>query len=66
MYHTEVRWLSRGKDLVRAVQLRAILEEIVKEKGSPLADLLSQPKWVMHLCYLVYIFAEVSAGNLCL
>ncbi|XP_042217593.1 protein ZBED8-like [Homarus americanus] len=38
LYHTEVRWLSRGQILKRLIELRAEVSLFLREKESPLSE----------------------------
>lgn len=65
LFHTEVRWLSRGKVFTRLVELRQTVQVFLEEKkGSDLAHHFSDPQWIARLYYLSDIFAEVNKGNL--
>lgn len=35
LYHTDARWLSRGKVVRRVIELRKALHEFLEQKGSP-------------------------------
>lgn len=64
LYHTEVRWLSRGKVITRLFELREAVEIFLIEKKSGLAEYFSDPHWIAQLGYLADIFVELNKGNL--
>ena len=66
LYHTEVRWLSRGKVLNRVIELREAVQLVLEQKGSDLAIHFSNNTWVAPLCYLSDIYNELNKSNLSL
>ena len=66
LYHTEVRWLSRGRVVSRVVELREAIQCFLVEKNSDLAAHFSDTAWLFRLCYLADIFGELNKGNLAL
>ncbi|KAF2347537.1 Ribonuclease H-like domain [Trinorchestia longiramus] len=64
LYHTDVRWLSRGKVIHRVIELQKSIQEFLEQKGSPFATKFTDKEWLARLCYLADIFAELNSGNL--
>ena len=63
LYHTEVRWLSRGHMLSRIFDLRVELEMFLRQKGSNLSELFLDSKFITAIAYLSDIFALLNQLN---
>ena len=51
LYHTEARWLSRGRVVSRLMELREPIKCFLIEKKSDLAAKFSDTEWLSRLCY---------------
>lgn len=63
IYHSEVRWLSRGRVLERFFYLRSEIASFLLIKGKPLEE-LSNLQWVCDLAFLVDMNRHLNEINL--
>lgn len=61
LYHSDVRWLSRGSVLQRFYSLRSEIDQFL-EKGRPLHE-LSDPLWLVDLAFLVDLTHHLNTLN---
>ncbi|XP_076132871.1 general transcription factor II-I repeat domain-containing protein 2A-like [Alosa pseudoharengus] len=62
IYHSDVRWLSRGSVLHRFYSLRSEIDRFLKEKSKPLHE-LNDPRWLADLAFLVDLTSHLNALN---
>ena len=64
LFHSEVRWLSRGEVLKRLYELRKEVELFLIDKKSDLSHYFQDKKWDARLAYLSDIFSYINELNL--
>ena len=64
LFHSEVRWLSRGEVLKWLYELRKEVELFLIVKESNLSRYLQDKKWLARLAYLSDILSYINELNL--
>ena len=64
LYHTDMRWLSKGNMLSRLFQLREELAEFFGRQRQGFATYFNDPSFVKRLAYLADIFKKLNTLNL--
>ena len=64
MYYCECRWLSRGKSLTRAFELRDNILELLNDiEAESHAEIFSDKLWLSKMSYLGEVFAYLNTLN---
>ena len=64
LYHTDVRWLSRGLVLSRVFELCGEIETFLRERKSPLSKHFDDNKFIGALAYWTNIFSSLNQLNM--
>jgi hypothetical protein len=64
LFHSEVRWLSRGKFIKKFNELRKEVELFLIDKKSDLSHSFQDRKWVVRLAYLSDKISYINELNL--
>ncbi|KAL4132463.1 hypothetical protein QTP88_009607 [Uroleucon formosanum] len=64
LFHSHIRWLSRGKVLTRFIELRTEIEVFLREKNSPLFNHFQDIIWLAKVTYISDIFSLLNELNL--
>ena len=66
LYHTEVRWLSRGRVMSRFFQLRETIKLYLQHRNSNLAASLESDEFVQSVAYIADVMHHLNELNLSL
>ena len=64
LFHTEVRWLYRGKILTRMAELKDEIAIFLQEYQSNFADKFENEVFILFLSYLADIFSHLNDLNM--
>ena len=62
LFHCSYRWFSLGKSFIKRVY--KLVDKILQQENSNLADCLAENKFLLKLAYLYHIFAKLNKLNI--
>jgi hypothetical protein len=64
LLHTEIRWPTRGRVLIRVFELKGELQDYFKENTGPdFSKCFEDEEWLEKLAYLAHIFHHMNQLN---
>ena len=66
LYHSEVRWISRDRVLIRVFQLRKEIEIFLRQQGSSLVMHFESENFILSIAYWSDTFAHLNNLNICI
>jgi len=60
LYHSDVRWLSRGKILSQVISLRSEIHNLLVEKNYSFAEKFGDSAWVAMITFLSDMFEYLN------
>ena len=63
LFHAEIWWLSRARVLKRLLELRKESSQFLRERNSPLKELLFDKMWKGQLAYSADVFSLLNVCN---
>ena len=66
LYHTDIRWLSRGRVMTRFFKLRETIKLFLQYKNSDLVGSHESNEFIQRVAYIAYVMYHLNELNLSL